>query len=131
MTLQDTRSIASIDGLVALAKTYFDAAYAMDADSFATIFDPAALVTRRGNGDSMVVTPIAAWLDVVRSLTSPQAAGSVRADQILSIAMTRDMALLKLRLRIPPREVTDLLSCFHLNGRWQIVQKVFAAETLV
>lgn len=120
----------SIDELTALAKTYFDAAYAMDAESFATIFDPAALVTRRGEGDSVVVTPIAAWLDVVRSLTSPRDAGGVRADQILSIAMTRDMALLKLRLRIPPREVTDLLSCFSLNGRWQIVQKVFAAETM-
>ncbi|GAU85917.1 hypothetical protein BIWAKO_05865 [Bosea sp. BIWAKO-01] len=116
--------------MVALAKTYFDAAYAMDADRFASIFDPVALVTRRGDGNSVVVTPVAAWLDAVRNLTSPQDAGAVRADQILSIAMTRDMALLKLRLRIPPREVTDLLSCFYLNGRWQIVQKVFAAEAL-
>jgi hypothetical protein len=130
MTSQDTPSTANIDGLVALAKTYFDAAYAMDADMFAAIFNPSALVTRRGDGDSVVVTPIAAWLDLVRTLTSPQDAGSVRVDQIISIAMTRDMALLKLRLRIPPREVTDLLSCFYLNGRWQIVQKVFAAETL-
>lgn len=131
MSLQHMSSIENMDGLVALAKTYFDAAYAMDADTFATIFDPAALVTRRGDGNSVVVTPVAAWLDAVRSLISPQNAGGVRADQILSIAITRDMALLKLRLRIPPREVTDLLSCFYLDGRWQIVQKVFVAETLV
>lgn len=130
MTPQNIPSPGNIDELVTLAKTYFDAAYAMDADTFATIFDPAALVTRRGDGNSIVVTPVAAWLDAVRSLSSPQDAGGVRADQILSIAMTRDMALLELRLRIPPREVTDLLSCFYLNGRWQIVQKVFAAETL-
>ncbi len=130
MISQDMPSTESINGLIALARTYFDAAYTMDAESFATIFDPAAFVTRRGDGNSVVVTPIAAWLDVVRGLTSPQDAGSVRVDQILSIVITRDMALLKLRLRIPPREVTDLLSCFHLNGRWQIVQKVFAAETL-
>ncbi|MCP4562270.1 MAG: nuclear transport factor 2 family protein [Bosea sp.] len=123
-------SVANIDELVALTKTYFDAVYAMDADSFAAIFDPAAFVTRRGDGNSVVVTPVAAWLDMVRSLTSPRDAGSVRADQILSIAVTRDMALLKLRVRIPPREMTDLLSCFYLNGRWQIVQKVFIAETL-
>nr|WP_245281314.1 nuclear transport factor 2 family protein [Methylobacterium sp. ZNC0032] len=113
-----------------MAKTYFDAAYVMDADAFATIFNPTALVTRRGEGDSVVVTPIAAWLSAVRSLTSPRDAGSARADQILAIVVTGDMALLKLRLRIPPREVTDLLSCFCLNGRWQIVQKVFAAEPL-
>ena len=131
MTQHDTPSTGNIDGLITLAKTYFDAAFTMDADRFATIFNPAALVTRRGDGDGVVVTPVAAWLDAVRGLTSPQEAGGVRADQILSIAITRDMALLKLRLRIPPREVTDLLSCFYLNGRWQIVQKVFAAETLV
>ncbi len=130
MTLQNTPPTGNIDELVALTKTYFDAAYAMDADKFATIFDPAALVTRRGDGNSVVVTPVAAWLDAIRSLTSPQDAGSARADQILSIAINSDMALLKLRLRIPPREVTDLLSCFYLNGRWQIVQKVFAAEIL-
>lgn len=130
MTSQYMPSTGNIDELVALTKTYFDAVYAMDADSFATIFDPAALVTRRGDGNSVVVTPVAAWLDMVRSLTSPRDAGSVRADQILSIAVTRDMALLKLRVRIPPREMTDLLSCFYLNGRWQIVQKVFVAETL-
>jgi hypothetical protein len=40
------------------------------------------------------------------------------------------MALLKLRLRMPSREVTDLLSCFNIGGHWQIVQKVFAAEAL-
>ncbi len=130
MTPQAAHSMGNIDGLVALAKTYFDAAYAMDADTFATIFDSNALVTRRSDGDCVLVTPIAAWLDAIRSLTSPQDAGSVRADEIVSIAVTRDMALLKLRLRIPPREVTDLLSCYWLNGRWQIVQKVFAAETL-
>jgi hypothetical protein len=123
-------SMRNMDGVVALAKTYLDAAYTMDADKFATIFNPTASVTRRADGENVVVTPVATWLDAVRSLTSPKEAGGVRADQILSIAITHDMALLELRLRIPPREVTDLLSCFYLSGRWQIVQKVFVAEAL-
>lgn len=130
MTQLDTPSTGSASGLVALAQTYFDAAYEMDADKFASIFHESSSVTRRGDGDGVVVIPIAAWLDAVRGLTSPRQAGGVRDDHILSIALMRDMALLKLRLRIPPREVTDLLSCFFLNGRWQIVQKVFAAEIL-
>jgi len=130
MIPHDTSSTENIDGLVTLAKTYFDAAFSMDAEKFATIFNPAASVPRRGDGDGVVVTPVLAWLDAVRGLTSPRDAGGVRADQILSISLSGDMALLKLRLRIPPREVTDLLSCFYINGRWQIIQKVFAAETL-
>jgi len=119
-----------VDGLISLAKAYFEAAYAMDAGKFATIFDPSASVTRRDDRDGVVVTPIAEWLDIVRGMPSPRNAGSRRRDEILSIAITGELAALKLRLRIPPREVTDLLSCFYLNGRWQIVQKVFAAEML-
>jgi hypothetical protein len=126
----DTPSKGNIDGLIALAQTYFDAAYEMDAGKFATLFNPAASITRRGDDDSVSVTPLPAWLDVVRGLTAPRESGAARADEILAIAITRDTALLKLRLRIPPREVVDLLSCFNLGGRWQIVQKVFAAEIL-
>nr|WP_255595652.1 nuclear transport factor 2 family protein [Lysobacter sp. BMK333-48F3] len=130
MTPQDSHTAGKTEALIALAKTYFDAAYAMDADRFAPLFAPTASITRRGD-DGVVVTPVAAWLDAVRKLTSPQDAGDARDDRILSIAVARDMALLQLRLRIAPREVTDLLSCFYLDGRWQIVQKVFVAEQSV
>ena len=130
MTKSDSLSTQNLDGLVALAQTYFDAAYEMDADKFATIFHEASSVTKMDEGGTVVATPIATWLSAVRGLTSPREAGGVRVDQILSITPGRNMALLKLRLRIPPREVTDLLSCFLLNGRWQIVQKVFDAEPL-
>jgi len=119
-----------LDGLIGLAKAYFDAAYTMDAEKFAMIFDPSASVTRRDDQGGAVVTPIAKWLDIVRGTPSPRDAGSMRRDEILCIAITGELAVLTLRLRIPPREVTDLLSCFYLNGRWQIVQKVFAAEIL-
>jgi hypothetical protein len=119
-----------VEGLIGLAKAYFEAAYTMDAEKFATIFDPSASVTRRDDQGGAVVTPIAKWLDIVRTMPSPRDAGSMRRDEILSVSITGELAVLKLRLRIPPREVTDLLSCFYLNGRWQIVQKVFAAEIL-
>jgi len=119
-----------IGGLAGLAQTYFDAAYDMDADKFATLFHEASTVTRLGENDSVVVTPIAAWLDIVRTMSSPRQAGVERQDRIISINLARDMALLQLRLRIPPREVTDLLSCFFINGRWRITQKVFEAEPL-
>src|SRR3954466_9653122 len=97
-----------VDGLMGLAKAYFDAAYTMDAEKFATIFDPSASVTRRDDQGGVVVTPIAKWLDIVRGMPSPRDADSMRRDEILCIAVTGELAVLKLRLRIPPREVTDL-----------------------
>lgn len=129
MTTPDIR-LPGIDGLTALAHTYFDAAYDMDADKFASIFHEGASVTRKGEDDTVAVTPVTAWLDIVRTLKSPRETAAERKDQILSIDLVRDMALLRISLRIPPREVTDLLSCFFLNGRWRIVQKVFGAEPL-
>lgn len=129
MTTTDIQSPGT-NGLATLAQTYFDAAHDMDADKFASIFHEAALVTRKGENDTVVFTPVAAWLDIVRALKSPRETGAERKDQILSINLVRDMALLKISLLIPPREVTDMLSCFFLNGRWQIVQKVFNAEPL-
>lgn len=130
MTPLNSPSNENVAGLITLAQTYFDAAYEMDAGKFAPLFSPAASITRRGDDDSVLVAALPAWLDAVRGLTSPRDAGVVRADEILTIAITGDMALLKLRLRMPSREVTDLLSCFNLGGRWQIVQKVFAAQAL-
>lgn len=129
MTMLDIR-LPGIDGLATLAQTYFDAAHDMDADKFAAIFHEAASVTRRGENDAVVVTPVAAWLDTVRTLKPPRDSGVARKDQILSINLMRDMALLEISLRIPPREMTDLLSCLFVDGRWRIVQKVFDAEPL-
>lgn len=117
-----------VQGLVSLAQEYFEAAYEMDADRFAAIFDPSASVTRRNDQGSISVVDVASWLDAVRTMSSPQQSGATRRDEVLSIDVTGDMALLKLRLRIPPRIVTDMLICFQLDGRWQIVQKVFSAE---
>lgn len=115
--------------LLIIAQTYFDAAYDMDADKFATVLHPASSVTKVGADGALVVTPIASWLSVVRTLTSPKQRGDARADEILSIHVARDLALLQVRLRVAPHGFTDLLSCLKVDGRWQIVQKVMTSLT--
>jgi hypothetical protein len=52
-----------------------------------------------------------------------------RHDEILSIDLVRELALLKLKLQIPPRYMTDMLLCLRVNGTWKIVQKVMTTET--
>ena len=118
-----------IRALAAIATTYFDAAYEMDADKFASIFHPFSAVTKVGEDGNVSVTPIAAWLAGVRSMTAPKLQGLERRDEILSIDILGDLALLTLKLQIPPRYFTDLLSCLKVNGTWRIVQKVMTAET--
>ncbi|WP_027543072.1 nuclear transport factor 2 family protein [Bradyrhizobium sp. WSM2254] len=116
-----------VPALRSLAQTYFDAAYEMDAEKFASIFHPSSSVTKVGEDGDVAVTPIAAWLASVRNM-SPKQHGFERDDQILSIDVERELALLKVKLQIPPRTFTDLLSCLKVNGTWRIVQKVMTSK---
>jgi len=119
-----------IRALTALARTYFDAAYEMDAERFASIFHHSCSVTKVGEDGKVNVTPIEIWLAGVRTLKAPKQQGLERHDEILSIDVVRDLALLKLKLQIPPRYFTDLLSCLKVDGTWKIAQKVMTVETL-
>jgi hypothetical protein len=115
--------------LLALAQMYFDAAYEMDADVFASIFHPSSFVTKIGEDGEVSVTPIETWLATVRNLKAPKQQGLERRDEILSIEVVRELALMKLRFQIPPRHFTDMLSCLRVKGTWKIVQKVMTVET--
>lgn len=118
-----------IRALRAVAQAYFDAAYEMDADKFASIFHHLSSVTKVGDDGNVSVTPVEMWLAAVRNMKAPKQLGSERYDEIVSIDVVRELALLKLKLQIPPRYFTDMLSCLKVNGTWKIVQKVMTAET--
>jgi len=118
-----------VDALVAVAKTYFDAAYEMDADKFASVFHHSCSVTKVGEDGDASVTPLEKWLSAVRNLKAPKQLGLERHDEILSIDVVRELALLKLKLQIPPRYMTDMLLCLKVNGTWKIAQKVMTTET--
>ena len=114
--------------LLALAQAYFDAAYEMDADVFASIFHHASSVTKVGEDGKVSVAPIEMWLAAVRNMKAPKQLGLERDDEILSIDVVGELALLKLKLQIPPRYFTDMLSCLKADGTWKIVQKVMTTQ---
>jgi hypothetical protein len=61
-------------------------------------------------------------------MKAPKQQGFERDDQILSTDVEGELALLKVKLRIPPRYFTDLLSCLKVNGTWKIAQKVMTSN---
>jgi hypothetical protein len=128
-TADNNRMDTDVRALRSLAQTYFDAAYEMDADKFASIFHPSSSVTKVGDDGSVNVTPIGMWLAAVRNMKAPKQLGLERDDQILSIDVEGELAHLKLKLQIPPRYFTDLLSCLNVNGTWKIVQKVMTSRS--
>lgn len=114
--------------LCSLAQTYLDAAYEMDAEKFSSLFHPLSSVTKVGDDGSVGVTPIATWLAAVRDMKAPKQQGFERVDRIISIDVEGELALLKLKLQIPPRSFTDMLSCLKVGGSWKIVQKVMTSK---
>lgn len=114
--------------LRALAQVYFDAAYDMDAEQFQAIFHPLSAVTRIGDHGEVSVMPIETWLAGVRNATAPRELKLERKDEVVAIDISDDLALIKLRLQMPPRYFTDLLSCLKVQGSWKIVQKVMSVD---
>ena len=123
------RMDTDIRALQALAQTYLDAAYEMDADKFAAVFHHSSSVTKVGEDGNVSVTPIETWLSAIRNTQAPKQLAVERRDEILSIDVVRELALLKLKLQIPPRYFTDMLCCLRVDGTWKIAQKVLTVET--
>jgi hypothetical protein len=118
--------------LVTIAQAYFDAAYDMDADKFASLFHPSSSVSsvaRVGDDITVSVTPIATWLTAVRTMKAPRQLGLERHDRVLSIDVAREIASLKVKLQIPPRYFIDMLSCVKIASTWKIVQKVTRVDS--
>lgn len=101
----------------------------MDAEKFASLFHPSSSVTKIDEDGNVSVTPIAAWLAAVGNMKAPKQQGFERDDQILSIDAEKELAILKVKLQVPPRIFTDMLSCLKVHGTWKIVQKVVTSNT--
>ncbi len=107
-------------------QTYFDGLYDGDADKLASIFHEAAALTFEQAGQ-VTVLPLAQWLKAVRERPAPKARGLARDDEILLIDQSGPTtAFVKVRCQIPPRYFTDYLNLLKTDGRWTVVQKVFA-----
>lgn len=110
-------------------QTYFDGLYEGDADKLASIFLPSSALTFEQGGQAQVL-PLADWLKAVRERGAPKARGLARDDAILLLDQSGPTtAFVKVKCQIPPRYFTDYLSLLKVDGRWQVAQKVFAAET--
>jgi hypothetical protein len=109
-------------------RSYFDGLYEGDADKLAQVFHPTSALTWE-EGGKVKIWPREEWLDAVRKRPSPASKGLARADEIVSIDQSSPgSAFVKVKCQIPPRYFTDYLSLLKIDGRWQVVQKVFATQ---
>lgn len=112
----------------AAIQTYFDGLYEGDTEKLASVFHPTSALTWEKDG-ALKVWPREEWLEVIRGRASPKAKNLARGDEILSVDQSSPTtAFVKLKCQIPPLYFTDYLNLLKVDGRWQVVQKIFSTE---
>lgn len=107
---------------------YLDGLYEGDAALLESVFHPTSALLRE-QGGTVSRVPVQDWLTAVRGRPSPKARGIKRDDDIQQVDFAGPTtAMVKVKVSIPPRNPTDYLSLLKADGKWQIVQKVYAVE---
>jgi 4-oxalocrotonate tautomerase len=121
----DTIGSNAFEPIVALLQDYFDGLYHSDAARLQRVFHPQAIYACATEG-SLLQLGMAQYLGVVAKRPSPASRNEVRRDRIVGIEFAGPVtALARVQCAIGPKRFTDLLSLVRLDGRWQIISKVF------
>jgi hypothetical protein len=104
---------------------YFDGLYASDTKKLAQIFHPEAVYACATSGE-LLRLDMDAYFRLVDKRPSPASRNEARRDAIVSIEFAGPVtAFVHARCAIGPRYFTDFLTLVRLDGRWQIIAKVF------
>lgn len=117
----------AVDGAAirALLQDYFDGLYFSDVQRLGRVFHASAMYACASSGELQLLD-MARYLPMVARRPAPAALGQPRADEIVSIEMAGPVtALARVHCTIAPKRFTDLLTLVRLDGRWQVLAKVF------
>ena len=107
---------------------YLDGLYHSDTTRLARVFHPMAQYVSVTEG-TLLYRTMAEYFPVVDARPAPAARGEARADRIVSIDFAGPVtARAVVNCAIGTRYFTDYLTFIKLDGRWQVISKVFHFE---
>ena len=116
------------DAVIAVLKDYFEGLYRSDTQILRRVFHPAALYASATDG-VLLTLRMDEYFPIVDKRPSPASRGEGRTDRILAIEFVGPVtALARVECSILPKHFTDLLILILIDGRWQIISKVFHFE---
>lgn len=116
---------ADFAGVAGVLATYFEGLYHSDTQRLAQVFHPKAQYVCVTDG-TLLYRDMAAYFPVVDARPSPASRGEVRRDEIVSVDFAGPVtARAVLHCAIGTRLFTDYLTLIQLDGRWQVISKVF------
>lgn len=115
----------AFDDIVSVLGEYFDGLHHSDTSRLKRVFHPQAHYCCATDGH-LVMLDMAQYFPMVDQRPSPASQGHQRTDRILGIELAGPVtAFAKVECSIPAKQFTDFLTLVKLEGRWQIVAKVF------
>jgi hypothetical protein len=128
VSLAYAESGAALSEVHGVLGRYFDALHHSDATALMTIFHPGAVYATATDG-TVICLSMDEYSAVVAARESPASRGEGRSDAIESVEFAGPVtALARVRCSIGPKRFTDLLTFVRVDGRWQIIAKVFHYE---
>jgi len=107
-------------------RDYFDGFYASDVDLLKGVFHPNCHLLSATDGP-LADDDMAAVYVRVSGRTPPAAVNQKRLDRVLSIDKAGpEAALAKVQIAIGPKLFTDYLNLLRIDGRWQIISKIYS-----
>ena len=117
---------ASYGEIVELLQDYFDGFYASDVDRLKGVFHPNCHLMSATDGP-LADDDMDAVYARVAGRRAPAADNQKRLDRVLSIDKAGpEAALAKVQIAIGPKLFTDYLNILRIDGRWQIVSKIYS-----
>lgn len=106
-------------------QVYLDALFFGDVERFRSIFHPQAQLYSATEG-KLVNLNVDAYMDLVANRPSPHDKGDERQDEIVSISVgSPTTAHVRVKDVYLPKRFVDELTFVLLDGKWQIVSKVW------
>ena len=113
---------AAIEAMLA---DYFDAMHTQDMEKFDRVFHKDVVLYSTQTGE-LNIRPYAIYREAVVNRESPQSKGEARNEHILMIdEISNTAALAKVQLEMFGGVMQDYLSLIHIDGRWQIISKIW------
>lgn len=104
---------------------YFNGLYYSDAVLLRCVLHPEARYVT-ATGDELVNIGMGKYLSIIETRVSPASRGEERRDEIVSIDFAGPKtAFAKVHCAVGERYFTDFLTFIKVEGRWQIISKVF------
>jgi hypothetical protein len=117
--------------VIAVLGQYFDGLHHSDTQRLRAVFHPQAIYASASDG-ALLRRTMAEYFAVVDQRPSPASRNEARADGILAIEFAGPVTgFARVVCAIGPKRFTDLLTLVFLDGRWQIIAKIFHSEPII